>query len=163
MTHMARKLFALVLVPGLIAGSAAQQKAQFTPAQAKALADWTYSLAIQAATWGSPAVIMYTLRYNDAVGPKVKAAPNSLWRIQDVATPAIAEQEGYVLPNCSVLYGFGFLDLRQEPVIMTMPDSGGIYYMIETVSMWTDAFAYPAGVVAGYNGGKVECRSRLAR
>src|SRR5580693_3492293 len=136
MTHMARKLFALVLVPGLIAGSAAQQKAQFTPAQAKALADWTYSLAIQAATWGSPAVIMYTLRYNDAVGPKVKAAPNSLWRIQDVATPAIAEQEGYVLPNCSVLYGFGFLDLRQEPVIMTMPDSGGIYYMIETVSMW---------------------------
>jgi hypothetical protein len=156
MTLIGRKLFALVLVPTLMAGAAAaQQKAQFTPAQAKALADWTYSLAIQAATWGSPAVIMYTLRYNDAVGPKVKAAPNSLWRIQDVATPALAEQEGYVLPNCSVLYGFGFLDLRQEPVIMTMPDSGGIYYMIETVSMWTDAFDYPAGVVAGYKGGKV--------
>ena len=129
--------------------------AKFTPAQAKALEDWSHSLAIQAATWGSPAVIMYALRYNDAVGPKVKAAPNSLWRIQDVATPALAEQEGYVLPNCRVLYGFGFLDLRQEPVIMTMPDSGGIYYMVETVSMWTDAFAYPAGVVAGYNGGKV--------
>ncbi len=153
---MVRKFVALIAVLALMAGAgAAQPKPQFTPAQAKALADWSHSLAIQAATWGSPAVIMYTLRYNDAVGPKVKAAPNSLWRIQDVATPALAEQEGYVLPNCSVLYGFGFLDLRQEPVIMTMPDSGGIYYMVETVSMWTDAFDYPAGVVAGYKGGKV--------
>jgi hypothetical protein len=42
---------------------------------------------------------MYALRYNDAVGPKVKAAPNTLWRIEDVATPTIAEQEGFVLPN----------------------------------------------------------------
>jgi hypothetical protein len=59
-----------------------------------------------------------------------------------------------VLPNDSVLYGFGFLDLRQEPVILTLPDSDGRYYMVETVDMYTNAFAYPAGVTNGYKGGK---------
>jgi DNA sulfur modification protein DndE len=58
------------------------------------------------------------------------------------------------MPNLSVIYGFGFLDLRQEPVILTLPDSNGLYYMVETLDMWTNAFAYPAGAEAGYKGGK---------
>jgi hypothetical protein len=151
---ISNSLSLLTTSAALICAVIPSHAAQFTPEQAKSLRDCSHALAIDAATWGGPAVIMYALRYNDAVGPKVKAAPNSLWRIQDVATPTLAEEEGYVLPNCSVLYGFGFLDLRQEPIIMTLPDSEGLYYMVETVSMWTDAFAYPAGAKAGYQGGK---------
>jgi len=123
-------------------------------AQIKALDQYAYSLAVQAATWGSPAVIMYALRDHDATGPKAKAGPNSIWRMENTSTPELAEKSGYVLPNLSVIYGFGFLDLRAEPVILTVPDSDGLYYMVETVSMWTDAFAYPAGAEAGYKGGK---------
>jgi hypothetical protein len=89
--------------------------------------DWTFSLALQAATWGSPAVIMYALRNNDATGPNSKAAPNSIWRMENTSTPELAEKSGYVLPNLSVIYGFGFLDVRQEPVILSLPDSGGLY------------------------------------
>ena len=127
---------------------------KLTPAQAKTLERWSYALAVNAATWGGPLVIMYALRNNDAVGAKIKAAPNSLWRMENITTPSLAEEEGYVLPNDSVLYGFGFLDLRQEPVVLSLPDSEGRYYMVESVDMWTNAFAYPAGVTAGYNGGK---------
>ena len=92
-----------LILTGLIASVAlicavipSQAAPKFTPEQAKSLSECSYAAAIDTATWGSPAVIMYSLRYNDAVGPKVKAAPNSLWRIQDVATPALAEKEGYV-------------------------------------------------------------------
>jgi DNA sulfur modification protein DndE len=131
------------------------RKSKYTRAQAKALDEWSYALALDAATYGSPAVIMYLLRYNDAVGPKPLAPPNRIWRMPNISTPELAEKSGYVLPNCSTIYGFGFLDLRQEPVVMTLPDSQGRYYMVETVDMWTNAFAYPAGVVAGYKGGKV--------
>ena len=131
----------------------AAETPRFTAAQATALEDWSYSLALQAATYGDPLVIMYLLRYNDSVGPKPKAAPNSLWRMENITTPQLAEQEGYVLPNTSTVYGFGFLDLRQEPVILTLPDSDGRYYMVETVDMWTNAFAYPVGATAGYQGG----------
>ena len=47
----------------------------YSPAQTAALRDWAYTLALQAASWGAPAVVMYDLRYDDAVGPEPKAAP----------------------------------------------------------------------------------------
>ena len=79
--------------------------------QAKALEDWSYTLAMQAATWGSPAVITCALRDHDATGPNAKAQPNGIWRMENTSTPELAEKAGYVLPNLSVIYGFGFLDL----------------------------------------------------
>lgn len=63
-------------------------------------------------------------------------------------------ESGYVSRNLDVIYGFGFADLGAEPVILTTPDSGGRYYMIEIVDMWTNAFAYPADGASGYKGGK---------
>src|SRR5262249_45904956 len=79
-----------------------------TPEQGKALEDWSYALALDAATYGSPAVIMSLLRYNDAVGPTAHAPPNKLWRMEDISTPELSLKAGYVLPNCSTIYGFGF-------------------------------------------------------
>ena len=100
----------------------AQTQAKYTPEQAKALEDWTYAVALDAANWGSPAVIMYNLRANDAVGAKPKAAPNSIWRMEDISTPQLSVEAGYVTPNVNVIYGFGFLDLGPEPIILTVPD-----------------------------------------
>ena len=132
----------------------AQTQAKYTPDQAKALEDWTYALALDAATWGSPAVIMYNLRANDAVGQNPKAAPNSIWRMEDISTPELSVEAGYVTPNVNVIYGFGFLDLGPEPVILTVPDSNERYYMVEIVDMYSNAFAYAGGVATGYKGGK---------
>ena len=131
----------------------AEIRAALPPDRAKALHDWTYSLALQAATWGYPLVVMYNLRQNVAFGATPKAAPNDLWRMSDITTPELARQARYVTPNVNTLYGFGFLDLGPEPVILSLPDSKGLYYMVEVVDMWTNAFAYPAGTAAGYKGG----------
>ena len=98
---------------------------------------------------------MYSLRHNDATGPSPKAVANSVWRMENITTPQLAEEEGYILPNCSTVYGFGFLDLKREPIILTLPDSDGRYYLVQCVDMWTNAFAYPAGKTAGYKGSKV--------
>ncbi|MBP9841877.1 MAG: DUF1254 domain-containing protein [Simkaniaceae bacterium] len=116
--------------------------------------EWNYSLAIQAATWGSPLVTMYGLRYRDALGPNAKAKPNAIWKMEDVSSPALALESGYTAPNVNVIYGFGFIDLRNEPVILEVPNSNGRYYMVEMVDMWTNAFAYAGGVATGYEGGK---------
>ncbi len=114
---------------------------------------WASSLAIQAATFGAQIVAMYNLRATVAFGPKSKAPPGKIWLFDDIATPTIAAESGYVTPNVNVLYGFGFADLGHEPHILTAPDSGGRYYMIEICDMWTNAFAYPAGEHSGYKGG----------
>jgi hypothetical protein len=140
---------ALSLPPAARADQTAQAPAdQATPAQT-----WVQSLALQAATYGVPIVAMYNLRNTVAFGPNAKVRPNEIWRVENIATPAIAQKLGYVTPNVNVIYGFGFLDLHQQPIILKAPDSNGRYYVVEIVDMWTNAFAYVGGVATGYKGG----------
>lgn len=127
---------------------------KLTPVQQRALYKRSYSLATQAATWGAPLVTMYALRYNVAFGLHAKAAPNSIWRMEDISTPKLAQEAGYVTPNVNTIYGFGFMDLRQQPIILEAPDSNNRYYMIQMVDMWTNTFAYVGGKATGYKGGK---------
>src|SRR5664279_33191 len=122
--------------------------------RAKALGAYSEALAVSAASWGSPLVTMYCPRHNDAVGKHPKAGVNAIWRMEDISTPTLSQEAGYVTPNVNTLYGFGFLDLAPEPVILSVPDSHGRYYMVEIVDFWTNAFAYAGGVATGYKGGK---------
>ena len=124
------------------------------PSREEAWHDWAYSLSLQAATWGGPLVTMYALRHHNTFGPNAKAAPNTIWRMEGISTPELAKEAGYVTPNVNTIYGFGFLDLRQEPIILDVPDSNNLYYMVEVVDMWTNAFAYVGGKSTGYKGGK---------
>jgi hypothetical protein len=155
---MKRKLLVVLAVVGILAwqaaGTHAAGKTQYSPEQAKAIKAWAHSLAIQAATFGAPIVGMYNLRQTVATGPNPKAKPGTLWRMPNISTPQLAKESGYVTPNVNTIYGFGFMDLSQEPVVVTAPDSHGRYYMIEIVDMYNNAFAYAAGKKAGYKGGK---------
>ncbi len=155
------RLIAALAIVSLASSIAAQEAPeapdthpQASPEQVKAIETWTYTLATQAATYGAPLVAMYNLRASVAFGAKPKAQPNDIWRMENISTPKLAAESGYVSPNLDVVYGFGFADLGAEPVILTAPDSGGRYYMIEICDMWTNAFAYPAGGASGYKGGK---------
>ena len=155
MAVLTASLFAAALsVQPQPARSAAPAQPKASPEQVKAIETWTYTLAVQGATYCAPLVAMYNLRSTVAFGPKPKAKPNEIWRLEDISTPKLSAESGYVSPNVNVIYGFGFADLGAEPVILSAPDSGGRYYMIEIVDMWTNAFAYPAGGASGYKGGK---------
>jgi hypothetical protein len=131
----------------------AEQAPRPTEQELQQTKTWIYSLALQAATYGTPIVAMYNLRDSNAVGPNAKVHPGQIWRMDNVSTPQLAAESGYVTPNVNTLYGFGFLDLNQQPTILTVPDSHGRYYMVEIVDMWSNAFAYVGGVATGYNGG----------
>jgi hypothetical protein len=78
-------------------------------------ASWVSALALQAATYAAPIVAMYNLRDLTSVGPHAKVPPNEIWRIENIASPEVAAQAGYVTPNVNVIYGFGFMDLGQQP------------------------------------------------
>jgi hypothetical protein len=120
----------------------------------KSMETWAGSLALQAATYAAPLVAMYNLRATVAFGAKPKAPPGTIWKFEDIATPTLAAESGYVSPNVNVVYGFGFADLGQEPCVLTAPDSNGRYYMVEVCDMWSTAFAYPVGGPSGYKGGR---------
>jgi hypothetical protein len=149
-----KAFFAAALVTILVAlGAATAPPIQASNDQLTLARTWVHSLAQQAATYAVPIVAMYNLRYTVTFGPHTKARPNQIWRVEDIATPAVAEKLGYVTPNVNVVYGFGFMDLRQQPLILKAPDSHGRFYMVEIVDMWTNAFAYVGGTATGYKGG----------
>jgi hypothetical protein len=135
------------------AGEATSKAGSPDAARAVAAESWLSGLALQAATYAVPIVAMYNLRDTTCTGLSAKAPPNEIWRVSEIADPEVAEQLGYVTPNVNVIYGFGFIDLAQQPIVLKAPDSRGRYYMIQICDMWTNSFAYVGGLETGYEGG----------
>jgi hypothetical protein len=75
---------------------------------------------------------------------------NAFWNVP-VYPPA--SDKGVVRYNFDTLYSPAWLDMTKEPMIVSVPDTNGRYYLLPMLDMWTDVFASPGWRTTGTKAG----------
>ena len=78
---------------------------------------------------------------NSASGKELGKGPMNTF--SNVPEYPPANFKGVVRPNLDTLYSIAWLDLTKEPLIVSVLDTEGRYYLLPMLDMWTDVFASP--------------------
>jgi hypothetical protein len=121
--------------------------ADITPAEARAIAREAY-------IYGSPMVDGYRIQYTYFVNresPEFKAPWNQLKNIARVFTP---DDKAVQTPNSDTPYSMIGLDLRAEPIVLTVPAiEKERYYSIQIIDLYTHNLGYIGSRATGNEAG----------
>jgi hypothetical protein len=112
--------------------------------------DEANSIARDAYVYFYPLVTMDLTRQqltNVAAGTQSFGGPPN--RFDNVRAYPSANDKTVVRPNFDTLYSSAWLDLSEEPMVISVPSTDGRYYLLPMMDMWTDVFASPGWRTTG--------------
>ena len=143
-------LKALVFMMALLASlpfPTARAQTSVTPAETRAIAKDAY-------IYGYPMVDAYRVQYGyfvDRQNPEFKAPWNQIRNIPHVYTPA---DTAIVSPNSDTPYSMVGMDLRTEPLVLTVPQIEKTrYFSVQLIDEYTFNFDYIGSRTTGNGGG----------
>jgi hypothetical protein len=112
------------------------------------------AIAIEAYVYFYPLVTMDVTRKqftNIEPGKELGKGPMNMFNNVPEYPPA--NFKGVVRPNFDTLYSISYLDMTKEPVVVSVPDTNGRYYLLPMLDMWSDVFASPGWRTTGTQAG----------
>ncbi len=108
----------------------------------------TLDIAVDAYLYLYPLVTMgITRRQTNALpGTPRNSLTNQFFHVR---TFPPADFKVVVRSNFDTLYSTAWLDLTRGPMVVSVPDTGGRYYVLPMLDMWTDVFAAPGSRTSG--------------
>ncbi|GMG90526.1 hypothetical protein Cmtc_17460 [Cupriavidus sp. TKC] len=144
---MRRVLATAISVVSLGLGTAHAETGAIDPSEARAIAKEAY-------VYGFPLVDSYRVQYAyfvDAADPEFKAPWNHLRNVPRVYTPADRAVQS---PNSDTPYSWAGLDLRAEPVVLTLPPvEQDRYFSVQIIDAYTFSAGYLGSRTTGNGGG----------
>lgn len=140
----------LALVTVIIAGCSQKPNAAAVAAAKEKAA---LEAGIEAVAYGFPLVIMDATRRKgtNVAAPEAMSAPVN--QFANLTAYPDASFKDVVRANVDTLYSSAWLDLSKEPIVLSVPDTHGRYYLMPMIDAWTNIFASPGKRTTGTRAG----------
>ena len=140
----------LAMTLGLLLGSALTSPAMAQTGSTAITEQEAQAIAVDAYVYLYPLVTMdVTRRQFTNIEPGKELGKGPMNMFHNVPEYPPADYKGVVRPNFDTLYSSIWLDLTEEPLVVSVPDTEGRYYLFPMLDMWTGVFASPGWRTTG--------------
>lgn len=107
------------------------------------------AIATEGYLFGFPLVLMDATRQKMTAVASASQAGAPLNQFCHLSEFPDASFVDVVSPNADTLYSTAWLDLAKEPIVLSVPDTNGRYYLMPMLDAWTNVFASPGKRTTG--------------